>query len=44
VTGSVDYPRVRHSVQKSPKGAAGIAQQVCQSKSFAKKTLYAKVA
>jgi hypothetical protein len=26
--GSVDYPRVRHSTQKSPKGAAGIAQQV----------------
>jgi hypothetical protein len=26
--GSADYPRVRHSVQKSPKGAAGIAQQV----------------
>jgi hypothetical protein len=26
--GSADYPRVRHSAQKSPKGAAGIAQQV----------------
>jgi hypothetical protein len=32
--GSVDYPRVRHSAQKSPKGAAGIAQQVRESKSF----------
>jgi hypothetical protein len=27
-TGSVDYPCVRHSAQKSPKGVAGIAQQV----------------
>jgi hypothetical protein len=26
--GSARYPRVRHSVQKSPKGAAGAAQQV----------------
>jgi hypothetical protein len=24
-TGSADYPRVRHSTQKSPKGAAGIS-------------------
>jgi hypothetical protein len=26
VRGSIDYPRVRHSAQKSPKGAVGIAQ------------------
>jgi hypothetical protein len=31
-------------VQKSPKGAAGQAQYVRQSKSFTKKTLRAKVA
>jgi hypothetical protein len=26
--GNASYPRVRHSAQKSPKGAAGLAQQV----------------
>jgi hypothetical protein len=35
--GSADYPRVRHSVQKSPKGAAGIAQQVRKIEVFSKR-------
>jgi hypothetical protein len=35
--GSASYPRVRHSVQKSPKGAAGLAQQVCKIKVFPKR-------
>jgi hypothetical protein len=34
--GSASYPRVRHSVQKSPKGAAGLAQQVRKIKVFFK--------
>jgi hypothetical protein len=34
--GSADYPRVRHSAQKSPKGAAGLAQQVRRIEVFIK--------
>jgi hypothetical protein len=41
--GSASYPRVRHSVQKSPKGAAGLAQQVRKT-SLPQKTIRAKVA
>jgi hypothetical protein len=32
--GSAGYPRVRHSAQKSPKGAAGLAQQVRKTEVF----------
>jgi hypothetical protein len=32
--GSAGYPRVRHSAQKSPKGAAGLAQQVHKTEVF----------
>jgi hypothetical protein len=42
--GSVGYPCVRHSAQKSPKGAAGLAQQVRKIEVFPKKTIRAKVA
>jgi hypothetical protein len=35
--GSAGYPRVRHSTQKSPKGAAGLAQQVRKIEVFIKK-------
>jgi hypothetical protein len=42
--GSAGYPRVRHSAQKSPKGAAGLAQQVRKIEVFLKKTIRAKVA
>jgi hypothetical protein len=35
--GSADYPRVRHSTQKSPKGAAGLAQQVRKIEVFSKR-------
>jgi hypothetical protein len=35
--GSAGYPRVRHSTQKSPKGAAGLAQQVCKTEVFLKR-------
>jgi hypothetical protein len=38
------HPRVRHSAQKSPKGAAGLAQQVRKIEVFLKKTIRAKVA
>jgi hypothetical protein len=37
VRGSAGYPRVRHSTQKSPKGAAGLAQQVCKTEVFLKR-------
>jgi hypothetical protein len=42
--GSASYPRVRHSAQKSPKSAAGLAQQVRKIEVFLKKTIRAKVA
>jgi hypothetical protein len=32
--GSAGYPRVRHSAQKSPKGAAGLALQVRKTEVF----------
>jgi hypothetical protein len=35
--GSAGYPRVRHSAQKSPKGAAGLAQQVHKTEVFLKR-------
>jgi hypothetical protein len=35
--GSAGYPRVRHSTQKSPKGTAGPAQQVCKIEVFIKR-------
>jgi hypothetical protein len=35
--GSAGYPRVRHSAQKSPKGAAGLAQQVRKIEVFLKR-------
>jgi hypothetical protein len=35
--GSTGYPRVRHSAQKSPKGAAGLAQQVRKTEVFPKR-------
>jgi hypothetical protein len=35
--GSASYPRVRHSAQKSPKGAAGLAQQVRKIEVFLKR-------
>jgi hypothetical protein len=35
--GSAGYPRVRHSAQKSPKGAAGRAQQVRKIEVFPKR-------
>jgi hypothetical protein len=35
--GSASYPRVRHSMQKSPKGAAGLAQQVRKTEVFLKR-------
>ena len=35
--GSAGYPRVRHSVQKLPKGAAGLAQQVRKIEVFLKR-------
>jgi hypothetical protein len=35
--GSAGYPRVRHSAQKSPKGAAGLAQQVRKIEVFFKR-------
>jgi hypothetical protein len=35
--GSACYPRVRHSAQKSPKGAAGPAQQVRKTEVFLKR-------
>jgi hypothetical protein len=35
--GSPGYPRVRHSTQKSPKGAAGLALQVRKIKVFPKR-------
>jgi hypothetical protein len=35
--GSAGYPRVRHSVQKSPKGAAGLAPQVRKTEVFLKR-------
>jgi hypothetical protein len=41
--GSTGYPRVRHSAQKSPKGVAGLAQQVRKT-SLPQKTIRAKVA
>jgi hypothetical protein len=41
--GSAGYPRVRHSTQKSPKGAVGLAQQVRKT-SLPQKTIRAKVA
>jgi hypothetical protein len=34
---NADYPRVRHSVQKSPKGATGIAQYVRKIEVFSKR-------
>jgi hypothetical protein len=37
VRGSAGYPRVRHSAQKSPKGAAGPAQQVRKIEVFIKR-------
>jgi hypothetical protein len=43
-SGSASYPRVRHSMQKSPKGAARLAQQVRKIEVFFKKTIRAKVA
>jgi hypothetical protein len=39
---SASYPRVRHSTQKSPKGAAGVAQQVRKIEVFLKKKLSAQ--
>jgi hypothetical protein len=41
--GSAGYPRVLQSVQKSPKGAAGLAQKVCKT-SLPQKTIRAKFA
>jgi hypothetical protein len=35
--GSASYPRVRHSAQKLPKGAAGLAQQVRKFEVFIKR-------
>jgi hypothetical protein len=35
--GSAGYPHVRHSTQKSPKGAAGLAQQVRKIKVYRKR-------
>ena len=35
--GSAGYPRVRHSAQKSPKGAAGLAQKVRKIEVFIKR-------
>jgi hypothetical protein len=35
--GSASYPRVRHSTQKSPKGAARLAQQVRKTEVFLKR-------
>jgi hypothetical protein len=35
--GSAGYPHVRHSTQKSPKGAAGLAQQVRKTEVFSKR-------
>jgi hypothetical protein len=35
--GSDGYPRVRQSMQKSPKGAAGLAQQVRKFEVFSKR-------
>jgi hypothetical protein len=35
--GSAGYPRVRHSAQKSPKGAAGLAQKVRKIEVFFKR-------
>jgi hypothetical protein len=35
--GSASYSRVQHSAQKSPKGAAGLAQQVRKIKVFIKR-------
>jgi hypothetical protein len=35
--GSASHPRVRHSTQKSPKGAAGLAQQVRKLEVFFKR-------
>jgi hypothetical protein len=37
VRGSASYPRVRHSAQKSPKGAAGLAQKVRKIEVFIKR-------
>jgi hypothetical protein len=41
--GSAGYPRARQFAQKSPKGAAGLAQQVRKT-SLPQKTIRAKVA
>jgi hypothetical protein len=41
--GSAGYPRVRHSAQKTPKDAAGLAQQVRKT-SLSQKTIRAKAA
>jgi hypothetical protein len=40
--GSAGYPRVRHSAQKSPKGAAGLALQVCKTEVFPKRLFMQK--
>jgi hypothetical protein len=40
--GSASYPRVRHSAQKSPKGAAGLAQQVRKIEVFIKRLFVQK--
>jgi hypothetical protein len=40
--GSPGYPRVRHSAQKSPKGAAGLALQVRKIKVFPKRLFVQK--
>jgi hypothetical protein len=42
--GNASYPCVRQSAQKSPKGAAGLAQQVRKIEVFLKKTIRAKAA
>jgi hypothetical protein len=35
--GNASYPRVRHSTQKSPKGATGLAQQLRKIEVFIKR-------